>query len=280
MRKKSFYTTAFVMAFTLALQTITVFAYNADNPDNKGKYYAFNQFYIDHFTGCANGDVDYLSHYNDKTTPLASGSAHDRMQYIADNEWIPMASYSPSTNVMNMYFCGEQNLDYTDQAIQIAPNYANNSLADAITGLSESDIQSLLAMTETAGSFNFYLDYIPEKATNQSFPISSVYKDFGSYIKRIESKKINVEVGSGATLKLSEPINVNNLLIKAGAILDLSQIKGNDLSGFTSWNMITSSNGIIVLSAEVSAEQREHLLSKVYGSYVVILSPDSFLQSE
>ena len=245
----------------------TVFAFNADNPENEGRYYAFNQFYVDHFTGCANGDVDYLSHYNAITVPLASGLAMDRMLYIADNEWIPIAGYSPMANVMNMYFCGEQNLDYTGQAIQIDPKFANTSLADAIAGLSKSDIKSLSNMTKAANSFEFYLAFLPEKASNQGFPVSNVYEDFGDFIRLFESKQINVTVGDGAVLKLSAPVKIGKLAMNAGSILDLSLVKTNDLANFNSLDKITSDGGHFVFPAAATDKQKENFFKKVIGTY-------------
>lgn len=269
MRKKIFITAALVLAFTVAFSYVTVFAYNSDNPANDGRYYAFNQFFVDHFTGCANGDVDYLSHYNSMTTPLASGSSLDRMKYIADNEWIPIAGYSPSKNVMSLYFCGEQNLDYTGQAIQINPNYANDSLADAIVGLSKSDIKALSNMTKAAEVFNFYLDYLPEKASNQSFTVSHVYEEFGDFIRLFESKQITVAVGVGAMLKLTAPVKIDTLSLKEGAVLDLSLLKISDLPSFNSLNKITSDNGVIIFPEGTTVKQQENFLKKIVGAYIV-----------
>jgi hypothetical protein len=252
----------------------TVFAFNADNPENAGRYYAFNQFYVDHFTGCANGDVDYLSHYNDITIALASGSAIDRMKYIADNEWIPIAGYSPKTNVMNMYFCGEQNLDYTGQAIQIDPIYANASLADAITGLSDSDIESLSDMTKAAVSFEFNLDFLPEKASNQNFAVSNVYVDFCDFIRLFESEKINVTVGANAILKPRAPMKINTLALKSGSTLDLSLLSTSSLSSFSGLKKITS-DGVIVFPAEATAEQKNDFLKNVEGAYTAVVETTS-----
>ncbi|MDR2902943.1 MAG: hypothetical protein LBU77_00300 [Clostridiales bacterium] len=263
----------FVTSLALMLSTLcssSLCAFNSDNPENAGKYFAFNQFYVDHFTGCANGDVDYLSHYNDKTTPLASASARDRMQYIADNEWIPIAGYSPSENVMRMYFCGEQNLDYTGQAIQINPDNANDSLADAIKGLSASDIKSLRDMSKEAASFDFYLDYKPEKVSNNAFAVSPIYKDFDNFIRLFESKQINVTVGKRATLKLDASIKINALTLSESSILDLSTLAENELPEFNSLNQISSDGGTIIFAAGTKDNQKQNFLAKVSGTYKAI----------
>ncbi|MCL1981986.1 MAG: hypothetical protein FWG53_02685 [Clostridiales bacterium] len=268
MRKRIILTASLLLVFAMVFcSSVTVFAFNADNPENEGRYYAFNQFYVDHFTGCANGDVDYLSHYNAITIPLRSGLAMDRMLYIADNEWIPIAGYSPKANVMNMYFCGEQNLDYTGQAIQIDPKYANTSLADAISGLCKSDIKALSDMTKAANSFEFYLGYLPEKASNQNFDVSNEYVDFGDFIRLFESKQINVTVGDGAVLKLSAPVKIGKLTMKAGSTLDLSLVKVNDLANFNSLDKITSDGGKFIFPATTTEKQQENFLKKVVGTY-------------
>jgi hypothetical protein len=268
MKKKIFLTTVLSLILTTA-SSLSVFAFNSDNPANAGKYYAFNQFYVDHFTGCANGDVDYLSHYNAITIPLESGSAMDRMKYIADNEWIPIAGYSPSKNVMSMYFCGEQNLDYTNQAIQIDPNYANDSLSDSIKGLSKSDVKALRNMTKAADTFNYYLDYLPEKASNQAFEVSSVYEDFDNFIRLFDSKQMNVTVGTGATLKLDGAVKIDELSLSGGATLDLSAIKAKDLRKFNSLNKISSDGGIFIFPADATDKQQANFLTKVNGTYTI-----------
>lgn len=269
MKKLILLTAAFILFFAATFGSVPAFAFNSDNPANEGKCYAFNQFFVDHFAGCANGDVDYLSNYNSMTIPLDSGSVLDRMKYIADNEWIPISGYSPSKNVMSMYFCGEQNLDYAGQAIQIDPGYANASLADSITGLSKSDIKALSNMTKAAKVFNFYLDYEPEKASNQSFSISPVYEEVGDYIRLFESKQITVSVGNGATLKLIAPIKIDTLSLLPGAVLDLSSLKINDLPNFNSLNKITSDDGVIIFPAGATAKQQENFLKKVAGTYII-----------
>jgi len=280
MKKKGFTLGAMVLVLSLLFSSTTVFAYNSDLPANAGRYYAFNQFFMDHFAGCANGAVNFLSTYPapapNTTTPLASALPADRMMYIANNNWIPIAAYSPLRNVMSFYFAGEQELfdfgDLTNDNIQLDPACRHQPLSYFVTKAhSKSDIKAISDMSKTARSFDFYLDYVPNaalagrSADTVKYPLSPIYDDIGSYFNLFESKQINVTVGAGAVLRLSAPVKLGSLILKEGATLDLTGLKVNDLPGFNSLDNISSNGGKIVFPASATEKDREKFLKKVVG---------------
>ena len=282
MKKRIFGLSALALALVTAFGSVSAFAYNDDLDENAGRNYAFNQFFLDHFAGCANGDVTYLSNYpcppGNTTTPLASAAPKDRMRYIADNNWIPIAAYSSKTNIMNFYFAGEQNLDYGQaDIIQLNTSCANKPLAAFVSGHSKSDIKALSDMSKAAGSFDFYLNYMPDYVlpgisgaqAADGHTVSPVYENFGDYINLFESKQINVIVGAGAVLKLKAPVKLDTLILKADSVLDLSGLKVNDLPNFNSLNKITSNGAEIIFPSGASAKDREKFLKKVTGTYRV-----------
>ena len=269
----------FVFIFVMILGPVSALAYNDDLPENAGRYYAFNQFFLDHFAGCVDGDVDYLSNYpcppGNTTTALASAAAKDRMQYIADNDWIPIAAYSPQNNVMNFYFAGEQNLDYgKEDIIQLDPACAGKPLADFIRAHSESEIKALNSIARAAASFNFYLEYKPEYAlpgiagaqATAGHPLSAVYDDFGDYIGIFDSKKVNVTVGSGVTLKINTPLTFDNLTLKQGSVWDLSALKAEEILLYDNVKKIINEGGEIKFPEGASAGDKEAFLRNVEGA--------------
>jgi hypothetical protein len=282
MKKRFLQVCSLLLTTLLSITPITVSAYNDDSTENTNRYYAFNQFFLDHFAGCANGDVDYLSDYpcppGATTTPLQSASAADRMTYIADNNWIPIAGYSPEINVMSFYFAGEQNLSYgSKDIIQLDPSCADKSLADFVSGHSKGDVKALNAMTKTAESFDFYLEYLPEYTLPgiagtqiaEGNDLSPVYKDLGEYIKLFESKRINIYLGEHAVLKLKTPVKLDSLMLSKGSVLDLSQFAVKDLAGINSLSNITSAGATVKFPADATEKDHEKFLKKVRGTFRV-----------
>lgn len=276
MKKRLLKTGILIMAIIIASGMVTTFAYNDDIEDNLGRYYAFNQFFLDHFAGCANGDVAYLSAYpcppGNTTTPLASSAPTDRMLYISDNNWIPIAAYSPAKNIMNFYFAGEQDLNYSaTDIIQLDKACADKHLADFVSGHSVSDIKAISDMAQAAQSFNFYLYYLPEYTlpgvsgvqAEAGRVVSSVYTHFGDYINLFESDKINITVADGATLKLTAPFKINTLTFNAGSTWDLSTFEISELSKFGSIKKITCDGSTIVLPESITDAQQEEFLKFV-----------------
>ena len=259
----------------LVLTPFQVFAYNVDLEENFGRSYAFNQFFLDHFAGCANGDVDYLSNYpcppGNETTPLASGSPMDRMKYIADNNWIPIAAYAPDSNEMHFYFSGEQNLDYGEaDIIQLDKSCANKPLSAFISGHSESDIASINGMIETADLFSFFLNYEPEYelpgisgAQAKDRPVSAVYENFGDYLSLFDSEKILVWVGKNATLKLKAPIAVYLLSLSEDSVLDLSELSVEELKLLEETNYIYNHGGDVIFPADTAPDYQAEFLKKI-----------------
>lgn len=276
MKKVTGGVSVFIFIFALILGAVPALAYNDDLPENAGRYFAFNQFFLDHFAGCVDGDVDYLSNYpcppGNTTSALASAAAKDRMQYIADNNWIPIAAYSPQNNVLNFYFAGEQNLDYgASDLIQLDKACANKPLADFILGHSESDIKALNEMTRVAEAFTFYLEYKPEYAlpgisgvqAAADHPLSAVYENFGDYINIFDSKKVNLTVGSGVTLKIKTLLTFNNLILKKDSVWDLSALKADELPLYDNIKKISNEGGEIIFPDGISAEAKAAFLKNV-----------------
>lgn len=282
MKKRSLQVCSLLLTALLSFSPVCVSAYNDDTTENAGRYYAFNQFFLDHFSGCANGDVDYLSDYpcppGATTTPLKSASAADRMTYIADNEWIPIAAYSPGMNVMSFYFAGEQDLSYgSKDIIQLDPSCADKSLTDFVAGHSKEDIKALSSMTKAAESFDFYLEYLPEYTLPgiagtqiaERHDLSPVYKNFGEYIKLFESKRINIHLGEHAVLKLKTPVKVNSLVLSKGSVLDLSQVPVKNLANMNNLSSITSAGATIKFPVDATEKDHEKFLKKVRGTFLV-----------